>query len=466
MTGLETLGFVPVFARETFSVPNRFVSTKLQLKGEFSGVSIELPAGAWPAHVTEGPSLTVFELPISWRRTGQDVAGKAVKFGPDGIEFDVPITISVPVDPNTDLAGYHLRVFKYHPSSGTTPESWTQKEMPDGYKVPDQPSIIKGVTKSFSVYVAVKVPDDASQEASAAAPAPNTGDPKELVSSDTTVAGKKSSWFNTTRIVAIAMSASVLFCAAAVAAAVLCNKRMKKRKQQISPASQPIIDIELTQALEDTNGVFCSACEAGVIEGDEGTKSCHMCGAPRVHNDEIIQHVDDNEMMISDRGVTLTGSDIQDPQELAVSTGAKMQVQLVFPSRSAGPLSEVEKPVFKSWQIAALDLPELEYHEDAPTSFVEVGRKYQKQGYSLLGPAAPVTEQKMANDDTKDFLPPHMISAQLDTHGAGYDAKLLPVPRVASASASAVHSLQPSPAASFFDEDLAPVEGKIMTIQI
>jgi len=104
MTGLETLGFVPVFARETFPVPNRFVSTKLQLKGEFSGVSIELPAGAWPAHVTEGPSLTVFELPISWRRTGQDVAGKAVKFGPDGIEFDVPITISVPVDPNTDLA--------------------------------------------------------------------------------------------------------------------------------------------------------------------------------------------------------------------------------------------------------------------------------------------------------------------------------------------------------------------------
>ena len=113
-----------------------------------------------------------------------------MKFGPDGIEFDVPITISVPVDPNTDLAGYHLRVFKYHPSSGTTPESWTQKEMPDGYKVPDQPSIIKGVTKSFSVYVAVKVPDDASQEASAAAPAPNTGDPKELVSSDTTVAGE------------------------------------------------------------------------------------------------------------------------------------------------------------------------------------------------------------------------------------------------------------------------------------
>ena len=131
----------------------------------------------------------MFELPISWRRAGQDVVGKAVKFSPDGIEFDVPITISVPVDSNTDLAGHHLRVFKYHPSSGTTSESWTEKEMPDGYKVPDQPSIIKGVTKSFSVDIAVKVPDDVLQEASAAAPAPNAGDPKELVNSDTTVAG-------------------------------------------------------------------------------------------------------------------------------------------------------------------------------------------------------------------------------------------------------------------------------------
>jgi len=241
--GLETLGFVHVFAHETFPVPDRFVSTKLQSTGEYSGVSIELPAGteyncltriecqvqlclkivveyhtrshilfsfspslslshtrirhfkpsrmstqtgAWPAQVTEGPSFTVFELPISWRRAGQDVAGKAVKFGPDGIEFNVPITISVPVDSNTDLESHHLRIFKYRPSSGTTPESWTEKEMPEGYEVPDQPSIIKGVTKSFSIYIAVKVPDDTSQEAGVAAPAHNA-DPNTVAGANVKV---------------------------------------------------------------------------------------------------------------------------------------------------------------------------------------------------------------------------------------------------------------------------------------
>ena len=93
----------------------------------------------------------MFELPISWKRAGQDVAGKAVNFGPDVIEFNVPVTNSVPVDSNTGLESNHLRIFKYHSSSGTTPESWTEKEMPEGNEVLDQPSIVKGVTKSFYV---------------------------------------------------------------------------------------------------------------------------------------------------------------------------------------------------------------------------------------------------------------------------------------------------------------------------
>ena len=127
---------------------------------------IQPPIGAWPAHVTEGPSLTVFELPVSRRRAGLNVAGKAVNFGPDGILFDVPITISVPVDATANLTGHHLRVFEYHPSSSTTPEAWTEKDMPQGFTVPDQPSILKSVTNSFSVYVAVKIANSAaSQEA-------------------------------------------------------------------------------------------------------------------------------------------------------------------------------------------------------------------------------------------------------------------------------------------------------------
>jgi len=94
------------------------------------------------------------------------------------------------------------------------------------------------------------------------------------------------SWFNTIHIVVISISAAILFCTV-VAAAALFNERMKKEKQEIFHASQPILDIEAMQALEGTNGVHfsfldhpSSACRAGVIEEAEGTKSCQMCGAP------------------------------------------------------------------------------------------------------------------------------------------------------------------------------------------
>jgi len=200
--------------------------------------------------------------------------------------------------------------------------------------------------------------------------------------------GKISSWFNTTRIVAISISAVVLFCAV-VAAAALFNKRMKRGKQEILHASQPTIDIEATQALEGTNGVFCAACRAGVIEGAEGMKSCQMCGAPRVDNSEMTQDVDDREMTIPDR----TGSDTQEP--LVMSTSANMQAQLVFTNSSEGSGSES---------------PEPEHSVDAAT----IGRKYQEQGYSLMVPGSPITKQ-MANNEAKKihFLPPHMISAQV-----------------------------------------------------
>ena len=195
--------------------------------------------------------------------------------------------------------------------------------------------------------------------------------------------GKTSSWFNTTRI---SISAVVLFCAV-VAAAAIFNKRMKRGKQEILHASQPTIDIEATQALEGTNGVFCAACGAGVIEGAEGMKSCQMCGAPRVVNTEMTQDVDDREMMIPDR----TGSDTQDP--LVMSTSANMQAQLVFTNSSEGSGSES---------------PEPGHSVDTPT----IGRKYQEQGYSLMVPGSPVTKQ-MANNEVKNFLLPHTTSAQV-----------------------------------------------------
>jgi len=84
--------------------------------------------------------------------------GNAVHFGPDGIVFDTPITVSVPVYANIDLTSHELRIFRYHPQSELSPESWTEMKFPDGYQIPHDLTAIKCVTTSFSVYVAVKVP--------------------------------------------------------------------------------------------------------------------------------------------------------------------------------------------------------------------------------------------------------------------------------------------------------------------
>ena len=124
-----------------------------------------------------------------------------------------------------------------------------------------------------------------------------------------------------------------------------------------------------------------------MIEGAEGTKSCQMCGAPRVDNNEMSQDVDDREMIIPDR----TRSDTQDP--LVILTSANMQAQLVFTNSSEGSGSES---------------PEPEHNVDAPN----IGRKYQEQDYSLMGPGSPVTRQ-MANNQAKKILLPDMTSAQV-----------------------------------------------------
>ena len=113
------------------------------------------------------------------------MAGNAVNFGPDGTVFDVPVTISVPVHSPTDLTNHILRVFRYHPASKTTPESWTEMAMPEGYEVPDRPTSIKCVTTSFSVYVAVKVPIDTAQPEgqapTAVSPVATDGEPSPLL---------------------------------------------------------------------------------------------------------------------------------------------------------------------------------------------------------------------------------------------------------------------------------------------
>ena len=98
---LASLGSLPVFARQSFNQPTAGTAAKMSLSGEFSDVSVDLPAGAWPASDPAGQlSIMVFELPSSFQRRHvvkagtqplslfgqQEIAGKAVYFGPEGVK--------------------------------------------------------------------------------------------------------------------------------------------------------------------------------------------------------------------------------------------------------------------------------------------------------------------------------------------------------------------------------------------
>ena len=116
-TGIfANLGLVSVFATRSFQKPQPGAAAKMTLSGDFSQVSFDLPPGAWPevGLVPTGPlEMTVFELPNSQRRHvvnagalplslfgQQQVAGKAVYFGPEGIKVrkNNPVALSFPND--------------------------------------------------------------------------------------------------------------------------------------------------------------------------------------------------------------------------------------------------------------------------------------------------------------------------------------------------------------------------------
>ena len=176
--GLESLGKVNVIATETFDPPNTSKTETVALRGEFSEVTITFPPGAWPSNISQGPSITVFEIPTAQRRGAPVVAGKGVNFGPEGIEFPVHVTISCPVDSGFNATGRLLRVQKYSPQTNTTAAAWSPT---GGLKYPDDGAsppgwkrdsvgklkAISALTTSFSPYAVVDL-------TSAGTPAPNT----------------------------------------------------------------------------------------------------------------------------------------------------------------------------------------------------------------------------------------------------------------------------------------------------
>ena len=162
--GLESLGAVKVFAKKTFPVPNRSKTDTFGLEGEFSAVTIAFPPGAWPANVTAGPSIAVFEIPPAARRGAAVVAGKGVNFGPDGIAFSIPVAISCPVDSGFNVIDRTLRIQKYIPRTNTTAAAWGPPlDIPDdgasskGWKRDSAGKLtaVSALTTSFSPYAVV-----------------------------------------------------------------------------------------------------------------------------------------------------------------------------------------------------------------------------------------------------------------------------------------------------------------------
>ena len=155
--GLEALGNVHVLASMTFPAPRAGEAASFGLTGDFSDISLDLPAGAWPADLLVGPSIAIFEMPAGARR-GATVAGLGVNLGPDGIRFPIPVTITAPVHANFDLGNRVLRVHRYNPQTDKqSADSWTALTYPQGYSVPHDPRVIKATTTSFSAYFVLAV---------------------------------------------------------------------------------------------------------------------------------------------------------------------------------------------------------------------------------------------------------------------------------------------------------------------
>jgi len=180
--GLEALGNVKILSEMSFPKPDTSKDVSYGLDGAFSNVKLELPAGAWPEDLSEGPSMTIFELPLVPEELATDgkkkkvVAGKCINFEPKGVKFSKPVTIALPLDLSTlDLTGMMLRPHRFNPNDN----SWTEIALPEGYEVPSfancdkdstnftnatecrpdaPPLVIKGAIMSFSAYAALSAP--------------------------------------------------------------------------------------------------------------------------------------------------------------------------------------------------------------------------------------------------------------------------------------------------------------------
>jgi len=145
---------------------------RYDLTGAWSGmtqtvtsITLHLPPDTWPAALSVGPSIAIFEMPAgagegAAMMADAAVAGLGVTLGPGGTRLSKPVTISVPVHADFDLGNRVLRVHRYSPPTDQgAAASWTPVAYPEGYTVPNAPGVVEASVRSLrGAYAVLAVP--------------------------------------------------------------------------------------------------------------------------------------------------------------------------------------------------------------------------------------------------------------------------------------------------------------------
>ena len=336
--GLESLGAVKVFAKKTFPAPNRSKTETFGLAGEFSAVTIAFPPGAWPANLTTGPSITVFEIPPAARRGAAVVAGKGVNFGPDGIAFSVPVTISCPVDSGFNANGRTLRVQKYIPQTSTTPAAWGPPlDIPDdgaspkGWKRDSAGKLmaVSALTTSFSPYAVVDL-------TSAGTPAPSTPTPPQSTPQSTpnkapvvNLPPKKKNEFSRGWIIGLSIFGAILLIAAL--AGLFLQFRRKSKEPLLPPDAPSNVlntdpDVESQPDSQEPNAVFGDDREVKYpypVSGDHQEAGSASDVAVSVSGDLVVVGWDERSRRVpTDRSTGASSTEPEDSATTALSYSA------------------------------------------------------------------------------------------------------------------------------------------------
>jgi len=164
-----------VLSTTSFSPPaSVLLPAVYPVTGSYGEVTVRVPSGAWPAENNLGGlSISALQVPESLRPGGlKALAGPAISFGPQGIQFLTYVGISLPFTcPGTGSCEelYAGKTIKPHKLVDGT---WVEIQYAAGSTIVGsgpivdfQKGIVQGQTMSFSTYAAVAVIDTAAPPA-------------------------------------------------------------------------------------------------------------------------------------------------------------------------------------------------------------------------------------------------------------------------------------------------------------